>query len=252
MKQLLFKGLLATVMVTASAATHAATIQAYASELLGFSNEAACDQAINTTNCDFVAPGHAVGRAELAATVADANNPDVGSFVFSYFRDSAYIELGFGSTPVVTGPGADLVIFTVGNGYRFGLTVLDNSPTPVELSSFVYSVPLDGSSQAVDEQGNLLSLTDSNGNAIADISATRIFLDGVPDGTEIGALRIFLGNDYNGVFDTNGNLVGTSNLPLFSLAGAYHTTDSLTAVPLPLPALLMGSGLFLLGLFRRR
>ena len=249
MKQLLVINFFTALLAFAfSPLAQATTVNVFASEVLATSSATECETTVNTSNCDFVVPGRAIGRDELQATVADADNPDVGTFVFSFFRDEAFIQLGFGDNQVVTGPGADLVIFTVGNGYRFGLTVLDNSADAVELSSFNYSVPLDGSSQAVDENGDRLSLEDENGNAIADISATSIDLIGLADGTEIGSIILFIGNNYNGLLDENNQVIGNDR-PLFSAAGAYYTAS---AVPLPLPAILFGSGIALLGWVARK
>ncbi len=175
---------------------------------------------------------------------------DVGTYVGS--NDAvASIDLGFDSTSVYSGNGADLVIFTVGNGYNFGLQVFDTNNNQILGSNgFNFSVPADGSSTATDgiptEQypnGTPLCLTNGSNSCIAAISATAVNLtndtgNSIANNIEIGKIRVFIGSNYNGQ-DANGNTA----TPLFSLAGALH----ITTVPLPLPIILFSSGLALLG-----
>jgi len=245
--KLIIKSLLLAGMIAAfSTGTRAAVATVYATRVPGYSNQLTCEADTTIANCDFVKSGSS-GRIPLNKTgLQNTVSSDVGTFVYSPSRASAWIDLGFGTNKVVTGPGADLVIFSVGNGYRFGLNAYGQGNTL--LSSFNYSVPADGSSQAVDSNGNLLYLKDGNGNAIANISATAINLldvnkNVIADNTAISYIRLFIGTDYNGT-----DLSGNATMPLFSLAGAFHTSP----VPLPLPLLLFSSGLIFLGWFGRR
>lgn len=163
---------------------------------------------------------------------------------------NATIDLGFGSNTVVTGAGADLVIFTVGNGYSFGLQAFDISNNII--SNFLYNVPADGSTTAQDQDGNDLCVTENNG--CTPISATAINLWGekadgsyfeIIDGTELSFVRLFIGSSTN---ITTAETIGDAQLPRLSLVGAVHSA----VVPLPLPAVLFGSGLALLGWVGRR
>ena len=175
--------------------------------------------------------GAPLNPSELAGIVTS----DTGTFALST-DDTAFLDLGF-SKNVITGTGADLVIFTVGNGYNFGLQVFSDT---TKISDYLYNVPLDGSSTAKDGAGNELCVKGSDGSCAAALSATSIDLLGIADSTEIDYIRLFIGN--------NTTLKPGDAYPLFSLAGAVHTTTVL----LPLPVLLFSSGLALLGWIGRR
>lgn len=224
MKQLL---LLNIIIAALSTSVQAATINVIANEVLG------------TSGSFTTSPtGSTLGLTDLTDMVTS----DVATFVMSN-DDTASIDLGFGSNQVVTGAGADLVIYTVGNDYNFGLQVFDTGNNMI--SNFLYNVPVDGSSTAKDESGNNLCVENSTGGCAAVISATSIDIFGdnslaVEDNIEISMIRLFIG--------TNSDFKPGGAYPLFSLAGAIHTT----AVPLPLPVLLFTSGLALLGFIGRR
>lgn len=219
MKQLL---LLNIIIAALSTSVQAATINVIANKVL------------STSGTFTTSPtGDALSLTDLTGIVTN----DVATFVMSN-DDTASINLGFGNTQVVTGTGADLVIFTIGNDYNFGLQVFDTSDSMI--SDFLYNVPADGSSTAKDEDGNLLCVKDDTGSCAAVISATSIDifsndLLAVEDDIEISMIRLFIG--------INKDFKPGEAYPLFSLAGAIHTT----AVPLPLPVLLFSSGLALLG-----
>lgn len=244
-------------LITLTAATlftagaHGATVSAFASQVLDYSNSNACEAAAspNTTDCDFVQPDFAgaapaVDQAGLTDLFFNNMMPSANFGAVGSARNNAWIQLGFGSQQAVTGEGNDLVIFTIGNGYKIRLTAIDNSTGSEQiLSDFIYDIPTGDVAQAVDENGDFLFLKNDAGQNIANISALTIDLAGIADGTEISYIRVFIGTDFNGT--VNGNPAK----PLFSLAGALHTT---AAVPLPLPALLFSSGLALLGWTARR
>ena len=218
MKQLL---LLNIIIVALSTSAQAATINVIANEFLS-----------TTTGTFTTSPsGSALSTTELADIVTN----DAGTYVMSN-DDTAFIDLAFGSHQAISGAGTDLVIFTVGNGYDFGLQVFDTNNS--KISDYLHSVPIDGSSTAKDDDGNLLCVKNSAGDCGAALSATSIDLFGIADNTKIGYIRLFIGTDSK--FKTG------DAYPLFSLAGAVHT------VPLPLPILLFSSGLALLGWFGHR
>ena len=216
---LILNGLLAT-------SAQAATVQVIASDVLA------------TSGSFTTSP---TGTVLTTAELTDIVTSDVGTFVMS--NDSeAYIDLGFGGTQVITGNGADLIIYTVGNDYNFGLQAFDSSSSMI--SNLLYEVPGDGSSTAQDENGNDLCLMDA-GSCVAAISATSINLfdtglNEIADNTDISFIRLFIGTD--------ANYMPGSAYPLFSMAEATHTA----VVPLPLPVVLFSSGLVLLGWVARQ
>ena len=230
MKQLI---ILNIIIAALSTSVQAATITAYANEFLGSDGSFA------------LSPTGAPITTEQLSTIVTG---DIDTFVMSN-DDGASFDLGFGSNTAITGAGADLVIFTIGNGYSFGMQVFGTNNSL--LSSFAYSVPVPSASYdatARDINGNPLCVN-ATLPCPAVISATAIDIfdssyNYIADDTEISFIRIFLGNDYNG------SVGGETAYPLFSLAGAVHSVPA--AVPLPLPAILFSSGLLLLGWVGRR
>lgn len=137
------------------------------------------------------------------------------------------VDLGFGDNTVITGSGVDLVIFSLwsGDSYSFGLQAFDNKDL------------LTGET----EEDHLLS--NYNYTVTSSTTAIDLFKDSttaLEDNIELGYIRLFIGNDYN----------GATSFSNFSLVGAVHTQA--TVVPLPLPAVLFSSGLALLGWIGRR
>lgn len=151
------------------------------------------------------------------------------------------IDLGFGDDTVITGPGADLAIFSLwsgnSNSYSFGLEAYDNNDNL--LSSFDYG-PL-----TVGGPNPTSSIFPS---ASGVITTSINLLDGsdiaLDNNIEIAYIRMFIGNDYDGDGD------GANAYSNFSLVGAAYT--QMTVVPLPFPAVLFSSGLLLLGWVGRR
>jgi len=148
------------------------------------------------------------------------------TFAFS-LDSSAYVDLGF-STSVYNGAGDDLAFFVTGN------------PSSMDFSAV-----------ARDAFGNSLSIT----NAISAYNVQWLGnLDVNGQALAVSLVLIDLDNYGSDVFGTNAltsiqfNFGNT--LPGLSLAGGIHSTA--TVVPLPLPIVLFGSGLGLLGWIGRR
>jgi hypothetical protein len=190
--------------------------------------------------------GTPISESDLATIVSN----DIDTFVMSNDAEASF-ELDFGSNTVTTGAGADLVIFTIGNGYSFGMQVFGTGDADNPISSYIYSVPVPSASYdatVYDKNGDPLCVNDTL-PCPAVISGTAIDIfdssfNYIADDTEIDFIRIFLGNDYNG------SVGGETAYPLFSLAGAVYSDA--VVVPLPLPAVLFSSGLLLLGWVGRR
>jgi hypothetical protein len=230
MKQLL---LLNIILAALSAPAHAATIQAFATQ-------------VNTTygSLSATAGGPALSTdAEIQTIIAS----DANAAIFGYSpTDYSVIDLGFGDTVVKTGSGgdtlgADLVVVSLWNDidYRFGLEAFDTAGT--SLSSYYYTVNAStpDACSSYDTAGVCLSYVKTTSINLLDISETEL-----ADGIELGYVRMTIGGtEFNG----SGGLDGYSN---FSLVGAYHTDA--TVVPLPLPAILFSSGLLFLGWVGRR
>lgn len=231
MKQLL---LLNIILAALSAPAHAATIQAFATQ-------------VNTTYRSFsaTAGGTALGTdAEIQTIIAsNANAAIFGNSSTNY----SMIDLDFGDTTVKTGSGgdtlaADLVVVSLWNDidYRFGLEAFDTAGT--SLSSYYYTVNAstpDACSSADVNTGTCLSYAKTTSINLFDKDKLEL-----ADGIELGYVRLSIGGtEFNGT----GGLDGYSN---FSLVGAYHTEA--TVVPLPLPAILFSSGLLFLGWVGRR
>ena len=228
MKQLLFLNLIIAVL---SSSVQAATVTAYADEFLDSSG-------------NFLTSGQTpVSEAELATIVTS----DITTFAYTTDTEASF-DLGFGSnTTVTTGSGVELVIFTAGNGYHFGLEVYGTESNTIPISDLRYTVDIYPNYDP--------TLRDSNDDPLcingddpcpAVLSGTNIdFLETIADGTEISFIRVLLGSS---AFYYDDTLPNGPSLPNFTLARAEHAT----VVPLPLPAVLFSSGLLLLGWVGRR
>ena len=208
---------------------HAATIQAYATEVKATSGSFSATAGGTALSTD----------AEIQAIIAS----DASAAIFGTSpSDYSVIDLGFGDTTVKTGSGgdsegADLVVVSLWTDiiYEFRLEAFDTDGD--SLSLYTYKV-----------DSNTPNARDGTGAILNDIKTTSINLYGIDylelgDDIEIGYISLTIGGALNGA----GGLDGYSN---FSLAGAYYTDA--TVVPLPLPAVLFSSGLLLLGWVGRR
>lgn len=230
MKNLLLTNIILLAML--SIPVQAAPIQVYATDVI-------------TTYSGFSATaGGPVLDSDAAIQDIIASDPSKAIYGSSATAFSA-IDLGFGKDSngndinVFTGNGADLVLFSLWKDFDYiiGLQAFGKDSAVDPISNFNYPI-------------TACSETAAYGDCASGISALAIDLFGsdnlaIDDGTEISFIRLFIGGSfYNG--DTGG-LDAYSN---FSLVGANYT-DSVV-VPLPLSAILFGSGLSLLGWVGRR
>lgn len=139
----------------------------------------------------------------------------------------AYIDLSFANN-IYSGEGADLVLFFAGNATSMSTGIED----------FLFSIDI-GANGSI--EGDKLGVTTSSTSSIyndaffASYAIIDLELLGLNQTGALGNIRIYLDD---------------SSMPALSAVGAYHTDAAV--VPLPLPAILFGSGLGLLGLIGRR
>ena len=175
----------------------------------------------------LTAPGEGVFVNNYASAEDDITDAYATTYVYGRGAN-AIIDLDFG-TDVYSGRGFDISIFFVGGGAQghiFGLSLPDNPgayPDAIHFDSTTY--------QHYQHTGFNLA-----GNAYS-IFRMDIDLDqyGTLGASPIGRLSLDVGN--------------SSAAP--SLIGAYHLQPA-AVVPLPLPIVLFGSGLALLGFIGRR
>ena len=221
-----------------------------ANDLIGTSSSAQCETTQNKENCDFLKPGPTTYLNNAALADVVTSNP--ATYTLSPFRDTAYIDLGFNGFDIFNGAGNDLVVFIVGNTTSFGLDVFDINGTVVNSGVYNVATPTfasDGSNlnfgdTVLDSNGNWLCVNGTGNFCNKGAALSAIFIDledSIAGDVALGSIRIFLGENFNGINPGN----GTSIRPRLSLAGGFHTEA--TVVPLPLSALLFSSGLALLG-----
>jgi len=203
-----------------------------ANVLLGSSSSIDCASSQTADNCDFVdANGTLLTDIDLATVVtSNAANYTTSSSV----QNNASFDLGFDGFDLFNGDGDDLVVFIVGNTTSFGLDIFDTQGSL--LNSNTYDV--DVSNTVFDDVGNWLCVgNDANPCPNKGFALSAVFIDlgdNVAGDVAIGSLS----------FDLND--------AAFSLAGGFYTEAAPTVVPLPMPALLFSSGLFLLGWVGRK
>ena len=222
MKHLL---LLNIIFIVFSTSVQAATVQAIANDV----------QATYVGFSDTAGGSTALTDAEIQSIIS--TDPETAVYGIDS-TDYSVIDLGFGDSTVITGSGADLVIFSLWSGYNysFGLSAYDDTGTLLSGYNYnvddssIYSECTDGSCPTVVTTS--INLYDNNAIELA-------------DDLELGYIRLFIGGElYNG---STGGIDAYSN---FSLAGAFNVKSAV--VPLPLSAVLFSSGLALLGWTGRR
>jgi hypothetical protein len=226
-----------------------------ANDLIGTSSSAQCETTQNKANCDFLKTGPTkyLNNAALAEVVT--SNP--ATYTLSPFRNTTYIDLGFNGFDIYNGAGNDLVVFIVGNTTSFGLEIFDINGTSVNQGIFNVATPtfasdgsnLDFGDTVQDSNGNWLCVNGTGKFCTNGAALSAIFIDlgdSIAGDVALGNIRIFLGEDFNGINPGNGAPIR----PRLSLAGGFHREA--TVVPLPLSAALFSSGLALLGWIGRK
>ena len=231
---------------------HAATISVgtindihIADLVIGTSNSAACESSPTRENCDFLTPA---GSTSLNKDgVSNVVTSNVANYLLSPDRDSSYIDLGFNGFNLFNGEGIDLVVFIVGHSTSFGLDVFNSNDEVVFTDTYHVATPVFGGNpgDTVFDGNDWLCINGEPGTCNDGTALSAAFFDlgdALAGDVAIGKIRISLGENFNGTGGTR---------PRFSLAGGFHT-EATVVVPLPLPALLFSSGLFLLGWVGRR
>ena len=192
-------------------------IAAFANNVTGFSGDILnYDSVVATDTLDL-----AQITADLTDTPADTPAGHI-TYVLSVVPD-AYIDMGFtADNAVYNGAGFDLAFFFVGDNDTFsimlnGITKSYNpafTPTPWMVSDL------------------------ANPRELRNLTVAQIELDdfNLASNAAVEDFRVFLGHPTR---------------PGLSLVGGFHT-QAMSAVPLPLPALLFVSGLGLLGAVSRK
>ncbi len=165
--------------------------------------------------------------SRLSDTVSNGTTDTVvfNTFVWSEDDTHSTITLSFGAHTVVDRPGDDLAIFSVGPA-TIGVTIDD---TTVQHSST--TVEIGGIAQGVFSSNNPPAYLDT-------LDVILIDLDSYSGISQFNQLTI----------DALTEAENPLAWPGISAAGAFNTA----LVPIPLPLVLFGSGLVLLGCFGRR
>ncbi|MBE9568774.1 MAG: hypothetical protein IMF14_08760 [Proteobacteria bacterium] len=225
MKHLL---LLNIILAALSIPAHAATVRAITTDV------------INTYGSFSATAGGSTALSDNKIQSMISSNPDAAVFGNNSAGAYSAIDLGFGDKTVVTGAGVDLVVFSLWSGYdySFGLNAYNKDGSL--LSAYKYDVT-DASIYSRCDTGDCPTVVTTSINLFDnDIDPLEL-----ADDIELSYIRLFIGGDlYNG---KTGGMAAYSNL---TLAGAFNVKT--TVVPLPLPIILFGSGLGLLGWIGRR
>jgi hypothetical protein len=156
------------------------------------------------------------------------------SFVWSEDEADATITLGFGAATIGNQPGNDLAIFSVG---------------PATLDVTISGITLRHSSNSIKIHGSIQGVY-SNDTPPAYLDTLDVILINL--------------NDYSGASLVNQLTIDTLTVaenplvwPGISAVGAFNSSSAVdtlntSVVPLPLPIMLFGSGLALLGLLGHR
>ena len=214
-----------------------------ADQFVGSSSSAACEANQIAANCDFIQTFTSTYlNDEMLSTITTS---DFSTSVKSPSTSNAYIDLAF-SNDMFNGAGDDLVLFFVGNSTAFNIDVFAKDDNVNSIFS---------ETRTINMTTDLAPMTTNLGTGWICISApdqpcsniglSALFFDlgdNLAGDLAIGRLRISFGDGF-----TEGTT--SSN---FSLAGGFHNEAIISEVPLPLPAVLFGSGLALIGWVGRR
>lgn len=175
--------------------------------------------------------------AELETAVADGTGV-LETYAFSNVAheasgtiNDAYIDLSFASS-IYNGVDADLVLFFAGTGTQFS----DGHTEAFQFSIDVGGISLN-SNALMGVTPTTTVYNENDGILDNEFYASYAMIDldgfGFDRTTPLGDIRVYLGD---------------SSMPALAAVGAYHAT----VVPLPLSAVLFGSGLALLGWIGRK
>lgn len=181
----------------------------------------------------FEAPGAGMYTYNYISPASDITDAYATTYVYAN-GSSAGLDLAFG-TNVYAGEGFDLSIFFVGGGpqgHSFGLSLPDHP------SAFAGVISFDSNNYAHYAHTGY-NLNDNDNDPGNDYSIFRMDID--------LDLYGFLGESPIGTLGLD--IPYQSAAP--SLVAAYHSQPA-TVVPIPLPIVLFGSGLALLGFVARR
>ncbi len=203
----------------ASSATYAAPVS-----FAGYDLTATSDAATINSGTYYDWNDNVVTDPTPYLTYTDASS--FGTYVYSK-SDNASLTVSF-SNPFYNGAGNDLALFFVGDTVTSVEVAIGNSVQTIDLQSTgqVVTYPQTGSSYNLTV--GLIDLSGFN----------------VPGNTAVSSFRLIT----SPITLDNGSHTAAG----LSLAGSMYNTQQPSPVPLPLPALLFGSGLGVLGLFGRR